>query len=80
MTQYNAIISELAKARGMAAFGVNPLLAQLPGRPLIPTPSSPFGSTFSLDGVHPSSSTYRLLAQNLAEFINATYDTALNTW
>lgn len=80
VVQYNRIITELAGARGMAVFDVNPLLATLPGRPLIPTARSPFGSTFSLDGVHPSSNTHRLLAQKLAEFINATYGTALNTW
>ncbi|WP_424950380.1 SGNH/GDSL hydrolase family protein [Deinococcus sp.] len=80
VTQYNEIITTLAAARGMAVFDVNPLLATLPGRPLIPTPSSPFGSTFSLDGVHPSSNTHRLLAQRLAEFINATYGTGINTW
>ena len=80
VAEYNKIIADLAAERGVAVFDVNPLLATLPGRPLIPTPSSPFGSTFSLDGVHPSSNTHRLLAQKLAEFINASYGTALNTW
>ena len=78
--QYNEIIAQLAAERGMAVYDVNPLLDVLPGRPPIPTPNSPFGSSFSLDGVHPSSSTHRLLAQRLAEFINAQYGTALNTW
>jgi|GEM_PF-1737963 len=77
---YNEIINDLARQRDIPVFDVNPLLATLPGRPLIPTPSSPFGSTFSLDGVHPSNSTHRLLAQKLAEFINASYGTAINTW
>jgi lysophospholipase L1-like esterase len=80
VNRYNAIIRELAAARGIAVFDVNPLLATLPGRPPIPTASSPFGSTFSLDGVHPSDNTHRLLAQKLAGFINSTYGTALNTW
>ncbi|WP_407540513.1 GDSL-type esterase/lipase family protein [Deinococcus radiomollis] len=80
VTEYNRIIADLAAERGIAVFDVNPLLATMPGRPLIPTPSSPFGSTFSLDGVHPSSNTHRLLAQKLAEFMNVTYGTALNTW
>ncbi|WP_407569253.1 SGNH/GDSL hydrolase family protein [Deinococcus altitudinis] len=80
VNRYNAIIMELAATRGVAVFDVNPLLATLPGRPPIPTPSSPFGSTFSLDGVHPSSNTHRLLAQKLAGFMNASYGTALNTW
>lgn len=80
VTQYNKIIADLAAKRGIAVFDVNPLLATLPGRPPIPTPNSPFGSTFSLDGVHPSSNTHRLLAQKLAEFMNNAYGTALNTW
>ncbi len=80
VTEYNKIIADLAAERGIAVFDVNPLLATLPGRPLIPTPNSPFGSTFSLDGVHPSSNTHRLLAQKLAEFMNNAYGTALNTW
>ena len=78
--QYNEIIAQLAAERGMTVYDVNPLLDVLPGRPLIPTPTSPFGSSFSLDGVHPSSGTHRLLAQRLAALINAQYGTAINTW
>jgi len=78
--RYNEIIIQLAAERGVAVFDVNPVLATLPGRPLIPTPDSPFGSTFSLDGVHPSGNTHRLLAQLLAGFLNRTYGTAINTW
>jgi lysophospholipase L1-like esterase len=77
---YNRVIRELAQERGVAVFDVNPFLAELPGRPLLPTASSPFGRSFSLDGVHPSAQTQRLLAQKLAGFLNRTYGTALNTW
>lgn len=77
---YNRIIGELAAQYGAAVFDVNPFLAELPGRPLLPTASSPFGRSFSLDGVHPSADTQRLLAQKLAGFLNRTYGTALNTW
>jgi lysophospholipase L1-like esterase len=78
--RYNEIIAQLAAERGMTVYDVNPLLDVLPGRPPIPTSTSPFGSSFSLDGVHPSSGTHRLLAQRLAGFINAQYGTAINTW
>ncbi len=80
MEGYNATIRELAAARGMLVFDVNGVLAQLRGRPLIPSASAPFGSSFSLDGVHPSASTHRRFAFELARFINANFGTNLRTW
>ncbi|MEX2155733.1 MAG: hypothetical protein WD773_02705 [Gemmatimonadales bacterium] len=37
----------------------------------------PFGRAFSLDAVHPSAATHRLLADTLRQLINATYTTAI---
>ncbi|MFC4454522.1 SGNH/GDSL hydrolase family protein [Deinococcus sonorensis] len=77
---YNAAIRELAAQAGASVFDVNPLLDQLPGRPLIPTAQSPFGVSFSLDGIHPSVLTHRRLAAELARFLNRTYGFGLDSW
>ena len=47
--------------------------------PAIPQPCSanPFGTAFSCDGVHPSASTHRLIAQKLRLAINAAYTTSI---
>jgi phospholipase/lecithinase/hemolysin len=39
--------------------------------------SAPFGSFFSLDGVHPTAAAHRLIAQTLAPAINAAYRTVI---
>ncbi|WP_229776671.1 SGNH/GDSL hydrolase family protein [Deinococcus ruber] len=77
--EYNGVIQELAAANGAAVFDVNTVLDTLPGRPLIPSATSPFGAAFSLDGVHPSSLAHRRFAQALAVFINQQFGTDLNT-
>lgn len=40
--------------------------------------SQPFGPLFSLDGVHPTASAHRLVANNIIDEINATYDVNLS--
>jgi len=37
----------------------------------------PFGRAFSLDGLHPSASTHRILADTLRHVINSAYGTAI---
>ena len=76
---YNATIRELAAARGLPVFDVNAVLAGLPGRPAIPSAQQPFGPSFSLDGVHPSSLAHQRFAQALAAFLNAQFGTDLDT-
>lgn len=77
---YNAAIRELAAARGVPVFDVNPFLRTLRRPPLLPSATTPFGPNFSLDGVHPSSLTHRQLAAALARFINAQHGTTLREW
>lgn len=68
---YNDAIRELAAA--------NSVLDRLPGRPLLPTAAAPFGRSFSLGGIHPSSFAHQCFAQALAVFLNEQFATALNT-
>jgi hypothetical protein len=86
VAQYNAAIQAAATARGWAYVDPNPLLAALipvPGaiRPFPafpPDPNravAPFGTALSRDGLHPSTSTQRLVAVALQAAINATYGT-----
>jgi len=92
VTAYNAFISSQATARGWAYFDVNAKLAQLAAdtaqvRPFPYFPQGnagdtvavrrPFGRAFSLDGVHPSASTHRILADTLRHVIDAKYGTAI---
>ncbi|MEF2279881.1 GDSL-type esterase/lipase family protein [Deinococcus sp. YIM 134068] len=76
---YNAAIREIAAARNVPVFDVTPVLDALPGRPLLPSAAQPFGPSFSLDGVHPSTLSHRRFAQELAVFMNAQFGTRLNT-
>ncbi len=75
---YNEAIRELAAANGAVVFDVNTVLDTLPGRPLLPSASAPFGAAFSLDGIHPSSLAHRRFAQALAVFLNQKFGTDLN--
>jgi hypothetical protein len=85
---YNTAIQTAANARGWAYVDPNPLLAALlpvPGaiRPFPafpPDPNravAPFGTALSRDGLHPSTSTQRLVAQALQAAINAKYGTTI---
>jgi hypothetical protein len=87
VTAYNAYISAQATARGYAYLDPNPSLDSLRTqvanavRPfplfLQPCTANPFGTAFSCDAVHPSSTTHRLVANKLRQAINAFYGTTL---
>lgn len=86
ITSYNNYISAKAAAIGFAYVDPNPLLAQLaatPGAidypPNLASATAPFGTAFSLDGVHPSSSTHIIIANALITAINAKYGTSVRT-
>jgi lysophospholipase L1-like esterase len=85
---YNAYISAQATARGYAFFDPNLALGALkadttqvaffPHAPPDPrATTAPFGLAFSFDGVHPSASTHKLVANTLIGVINAKYGTSL---
>lgn len=87
---FNAYISAQAAARGYAYFDPNIALAQLkadttqvaffPHAPPDPrATTAPFGTAFSFDGVHPSATTHKLVANTLITVINAKYGTSLTT-
>jgi hypothetical protein len=91
VTSYNTYISQQATARGYIYIDPNALFAALPAGAIPPFPnipadsvplfpvaySAPFGSFFSLDGVHPTAAAHRLIAQTLAPAINAAYRTVI---
>ena len=84
VAQYNATIGQAATARGWAYVDPNGLLRALAGAPgaIRPFPAfppdpnataAPFGTAISRDGIHPSTSTQRLVAQALRDLINVHY-------
>lgn len=90
--QYNNFLRQQAQQRGLAFFNPNtvfgPLYAADAGTPDVPTDDpipkfpavtsdQPFGPFFSLDGVHPSAVTHRVVAARLVQTINQTYGTSL---
>jgi hypothetical protein len=92
VTAYNAAIEPEVTDRGWIFIDPNPLLEQLGGDttavrqfPAFPgtvadpsiTLNRPFGSAFSLDGIHPSSSTHLIVAGALIQAINLVYGTAI---
>lgn len=88
VTQYNTAIAAAANARGWAYVDPNALLLTLLGTAgaILPFPAfppnaaattAPFGTALSRDGIHPSTSTHRLVAQALQAAINARYGTAI---
>ena len=88
---YNATIKAAADARKWLYLDPNTLLqtlaqdpAQIRPFPAFPTsppdPNSviaPFGTAISRDGIHPSTSTQKLIAQSLQQAINAFYGSAI---
>jgi hypothetical protein len=90
--QYNAFIRQEANDRGLGYLNPNQILGALytnddgdpdPTNDLIPKfpdvgSDQPFGQFFSLDGVHPSAPTHRVVAAQLIQEINDTYDTSLS--
>ena len=88
VAQYNATIQAAATARNWLFIDPNPLLQTLAGTPgaILPFPAfppnanamtAPFGTAFSRDGVHPSTSTQKIIAQSLQQAINAFYHSAI---
>ena len=86
---YNATIAAAAQARGWVYLDPLPPFAQLAADPTAIRPfpafdptdpehlSAPFGTAFSLDGIHPSASTHKLVADDLIQAINAKYGTSI---
>lgn len=80
---YNAKISAVATANGWAYWDPNQALdslrlaGQIPPFPNIATPNVDFGPHFSLDGVHPSTSAHKLIANYMRGVINAKYATSI---
>ena len=79
----NAYLSGKADAIGFAYWDPNPPLLALRGTPqslAFPNfgdATSPFGTAFSLDGVHPSAAGQKIIANALIGVINAKYGTTL---
>ena len=80
---YNQALEAQAQARGWAYLDPNPIFVQLSQQGLIPpfpnlaAPTELFGPIFSLDGVHPSVLTHRLITNELVDVINQEYGTGL---
>jgi len=88
VSRYNSVISAEATARGYAYLDPNALFAALPAGaipsfPNIPSvtapfpaaATTPFGTIFSLDGIHPTGAAHKLVANALIPTINAKYGT-----
>jgi lysophospholipase L1-like esterase len=79
----NAYLKAKADAIGFAYWDPNPQLLALRGTsqslafPNFADATNPFGTAFSLDGVHPSTAGQKLIANFLITAINAKYGTAL---
>ena len=89
---YNALIASQASSRGWAYLDINAKLATLAAdtaqvRPFPYFPQGnagdtvavrrPFGRAFSLDGIHPSVSAHKLIADTLRIVINGKYGTKI---
>ena len=83
ITAYNAAIQARAESEGWAYYDPNPDLVQLrasgavPAAPNLADAINPFGTYFSLDGVHPRRPAHVLVANGIIDAINATYGTSL---
>jgi lysophospholipase L1-like esterase len=80
---YNAYIKGKADALGWAYWDPNVPLAALKGTasslllPNLTSATNPFGTAFSLDGVHPSLAGHTIIANSLIAGINAKFGTTL---
>lgn len=81
---YNNVIDSTANALGWAYVDPNPALAQLrsdttvvPLFPRLDQPTKAYGDYFTLDGIHPSAATHKLVANLLINAINLKYGTTL---
>jgi hypothetical protein len=93
VVQYNTTIQAAATARKWLFLDPNVLLRSLaadtnkvrpfphfPPNPAAPdsiSVNAPFGNALSRDGIHPSTSTQKLVAQTLQQAINAFYKSAI---
>lgn len=84
INSYNNYIQQKAAAIGFAYWDPNSALLALnsvPGAinrpPNLASPTNAFGTAFSLDGIHPSSSTHVMIANDLIDVINAKYGTSV---
>ncbi len=88
VAQYNATIQAAAAARNWVFLDPNPLLKTLAANPAAIRPfpafppdpnatAAPFGTAISRDGIHPSTSTQKIIAQSLQQAINAFYGSAI---
>ncbi len=81
---YNASIQALADAKGLAVVDANALLTELfnngiPYENYVLKSDYVFGGAFSLDGVHPTSRGYALIANEFIREINEKYGSTLPT-
>jgi hypothetical protein len=83
---YNSYISTQAAARGMAYFNPNPTLQSADTTKVRPIPNFlpalagqpvTFGTWFSLDGVHPSTTGHQVIADSLVATVNAFFGTSI---
>jgi len=78
--EFNQIIEQTASANGFGLFDSNTLLDQIASvgveqNDLILTSNLVTGGAFSLDGVHPTSRGYALIANEILKVIDSTYGT-----
>lgn len=90
--QYNGFLQQQAQQRDLGFLNPNEVFGALytnddgdqdPTNDLIPKfpdrdSDQPFGQFFSLDGIHPSAATHRVIAAQLVQVINETYGTSLS--
>ncbi len=85
VTAYNNHIQAVADANGFAYWDPNVELVALRASgcilevPNIGSATQPFGPCITLDGIHPSGFTHRVIANALIAVINAKYSTSLAT-
>ena len=83
ITGYNDYIKAKAAAIGFAYYDPNVLFAAsrasgaIPPFPNFASATATFGTLITLDGVHPSAATHKLIANELIGVINAQYGTSL---
>ncbi len=86
---YNTFLATEAATRGYGYFDINPSLQDavdngdippFPDLSGVPTGGAvTFGPLFTLDGVHPSSETHRLVADSLISVVNQTFGTTIRS-
>jgi len=83
ITAYNDYIKTKAAAIGFAYYDPNVLFAAsrasgaIPPFPIFTSATATYGALITLDGVHPSAATHKLIANELIGVINAKYGTSL---